>query len=327
MVGDTGMVKPEMVKPETVTVLMSVWNTPVGMLERAVCSILAQSLACFEFLILDDGSTNRPTLDYLEAAAAADRRIGLHREPHRGLTATLNRGLALARGELLARQDADDWSEPRRLELQAAYLDAHPEIGVVGSAAWTHQDDGKALWPVAMPLTHQRILEAFWRGNPFVHGAVMFRATAARELGGYREQLPCSQDYDFFWRLAQAAGSANLREPLYHYRYSAQSVSARRAAEQARAHAAARVLAASRYRGEPEDVAGALAAAETLAGDLLPAALKQADHLMLAGLYRRAARAYWSLARSRPASLTAWAKLARLAVFSAAGPARRWCFR
>jgi glycosyltransferase involved in cell wall biosynthesis len=297
------------------------------MLERAVESIAAQSLQFFEFLILDDGSTDRSTLDCLEACAAADPRIRLYREPHRGLTATLNRGLALARGELIARQDSDDWSEPERLERQITYLDVHPEIGLVGSAAWTHQDDGKALWPVAMPETHDRILEAFWRGNPFVHGSVMFRAEPARELGGYREQLPCSQDYDFFWRLAQAAGAANLGEPLYHYRYSAQSVSAERAAEQARAHAAARLLAEARYRGEPEDVAGAWAVAEAHARDLLPAALKQADHLMLAGRYRRAASAYWSLARSRPASLTAWAKLARLALFSAAGPARRWCFR
>jgi hypothetical protein len=197
----------------------------------------------------------------------------------------------------------------------------------VGSAAWTHQDDGAALWPVRMPQTQERILEAFWRGNPFVHGSVMFRTAEARALGGYREQLPCSQDYDFFWRLAQNWGAANLSEPLYHYRYSAQSVSASRAAEQARAQEAARLLAQARFRGEPEDVTQALAAAAAQLHDALRAGLKQADHLMLAGRYRRAASEYWKLARSRPASLVAWGKLARLAVFSLAPPARRLSFR
>jgi glycosyltransferase involved in cell wall biosynthesis len=318
------------------TVLMSVYNTPPRMLRRAVESILKQSLSQslpdFEFLILDDGSTEGSTLACLAEFAAADPRICLHLEPHRGLTTTLNRGLALARGEFIARQDADDWSEPNRLELQAACLAVHPEIGLLGSAAWTHQDDETPLWPVRLPEAHERILEAFWRGNPFVHGAVMFRADLARRLGGYREQLPCAQDYDFFWRMAQSTRAANLIEPLYHYRYSAESVSALRAVEQAHAQAAARVLAQARLRGEPEDIARALESAtagcgRTLDATLRGAALKQADHLMLAGGYGRAARAYWDTARSRPASLMAWAKLARLAVFSLAPPVRRWSFR
>lgn len=310
-----------------VSVLMSVWNTPPRMLERSIASVLAQTLGGFEFLIVDDGSTEPATLECLRQAAACDARIRWYREAHRGVTVTLNRGLALAQGDLIARQDADDWSEPRRLELQCAYLDAHPEIALVGSAAWTHQDDGTELWPVRMPQTHERILEAFWRGNPFVHGSVLFRAAEAREAGGYRPQLPCSQDYDFFWRLAQYWGAANLPEPLYHYRYSAQSVSASRAAEQAQAGEAARLLAGARFRGEAEDVGLALAVAAVHSGNALRDGLKQADHLMLAGHYRRAAREYWKLARSRPASLVAWAKLARLVVFSLAPPARRLSFR
>ena len=225
--------------------------------------------------------------------------------------------------------------EPNRLELQAACLGAHPEIVLLGSAAWTHQDDETPLWLVRLPETHERILETFWRGNPFVHGAAMFRTAPARRLGGYREQLPCSQDYDFFWRLAESGGAANLAPPLYHYRYSAESVSARYAYLQAQAREAARLLAQARFRGEPEDIARALdSAARKLGKDgcagtatLKRAELKQADHLMLAGRYRRAAHAYWGAARSRPASLLAWAKLARLAVFSLAPPARRWSFR
>jgi glycosyltransferase involved in cell wall biosynthesis len=313
-----------------ITVLMSVYNTPAPMLERSIQSILSQSLTAFEFLILDDGSTEPSTAAYLAEAAARDSRIRLLFEPHLGLTPCLNRGLALAQGDLIARQDADDWSEPQRLERQAAYLALHPETGLLGSAAWTHQQDETALWPVTMPETHTEILAAFAEGNPFIHGSTAFRTALARELGGYREKLHCSQDYDFFWRFTETAGAANLAEPLYHYRYSATSISASRAAEQGRALRAARLLAQARRRGEPEDIAGALGRSGNLGEEgagAVRAELKQADHMMLAGDYIRAGRAYRALAWSCPASLLAWAKLARLLLFSRSPRLRRWSFR
>jgi glycosyltransferase involved in cell wall biosynthesis len=309
-----------------VTILMSVFDTPAALLDRAIQSMLRQTYSDFEFLILDDGSQLAETRERLAEAASLDARIHLRREPHRGLTPTLNLGLALARGEFIARQDADDWSEPRRLERQIAFLNEHPEIALVGSAAWTHQHDGTPLWQVRMPETHSGILTAFWRGNPFVHGSVLFRTEAALEAGGYREQLRCSQDYDFFWRLTEAGGAANLAEPLYHYRYTAGGVSAARAAEQARGSRAARELAVARYRGVPEDIVHALAAA-WLPEDIFRAALKQADHLTLAGDYRQAARAYCELLRTHPWSPFAWGKLARLGIFRVAPPVREMCFR
>ena len=309
-----------------VTVLMSVWNTPPRMLERSAGSILAQTLSDFEFLILDDGSAEASTRAWLAEAASRDRRIRLSMEPHRGLTATLNRGLALASGELIARQDADDWSEPDRLERQSAFLKAHPGIALLGAAARTYQEDETPLWTVRMPETHAEILAAFPQRNPFVHGSVMFRAAPARRIGGYRSEFPCAQDYDFFWRLADGSGAANLPEPLYHYRYSGASVSASRAADQAHAHAAARFLAQERRLGQTEDVGRALAASEAGSDEVFRSLLKQADHVMLAGQYRRAARAYFAAARSQPGRLAAWAKLARLGIFSALPPARRLCF-
>jgi glycosyltransferase involved in cell wall biosynthesis len=314
-----------------ITVLMSVHNTPPSMLARAVESIRTQTWTNFEFLILDDGSTADSTRAYLiQLATARDCRIRLYFEPHRGLTPTLNRGLALAKGDFIARQDSDDWSEPDRLERQTAYLEAHPDTGLLGSAAWTHQQDETPLWKVRMPENQVKILEAFQRGNnPFVHGSVMFPAAAAQALGGYREELPCSQDYDFLWRLTETAGATNLAEPLYHYRYSAISVSAMRAVEQARAHRATRILARARRRGEPEDVAKAFAGCSDLEERCAraAAALKQADHMMLAGDYRRAFRAYRTQVWSRPQDLLGWAKLARLGLFSVSPPLRRWSFR
>lgn len=289
---------------DVVTVLMSVYNTPAALLHRAIRSVLQQTYSDFEFLILDDGSDHLDPREW-----PVDSRIRLRREPHRGLTATLNLGLTLARGEFIARQDADDWSEPLRLERQVGFLNDHPGIALLGTAAWMHQHDGTPLWPARMPETHAEILNAFPRRNPFVHGSVMFRTEAARDAGGYREDLACAQDYDFFWRLAGKHGAANLAGPLYHYRYTPFSVSAQRAADQARG-----VLAARQHF-------------EWLPEDALRAALKQADHLMLAGDYRAAAREYGTVLRSHPGSLLAWGKIARLGIFRFVPSFRELCFR
>ena len=307
------------------TVLMAVYDPPLEMLDCAIESILCQTFADFEFLIVDDGSKDTNVRRRLSRRATCDGRIRIAAEPHRGLTVSLNRGLKLARGTWIARQDADDWSEPTRLERQMEYLRSHPDTTVLGTGFWTHQQDGRPLWPVRLPTAHAGILARLPRGNPFVHGSVMFSRAAAVAAGGYREEFRCSQDYDFLWRLAERGIAANLAEPLYHYRYTSGSVSAGRAAEQACAHRAIQRLAAARQNGEPEDVDGALAAA----GDehALGALLKQADHLMLAGDYLRACASYSKLLKSHPHDVVAWAKLARLGVFSAFPRLREACFR
>jgi hypothetical protein len=146
----------------------------------------------------------------------------------------------------------------------------------------------------------------------------MFRKAEALAAGGYCETFRCSQDYDFFWRLSERHGAANLPEPLYHYRYTSGSISAGRAIEQRRAHHAIRKLAHARQRGEPVNPAAALAqATEELdsSSGVFRALLKQADHLMLAGDYRKAARSYFELLAGHPWSAVAWGKIARLGLF------------
>jgi len=319
--------------PMPVTVLMPVFDTPPAMLRAAIESILNQSFRPFEFLILDDGSRSPDTLSVLDRYALRDRRIRICREPHRGVTGALNRGLELARGEWIARQDADDWSARTRLERQAAFLKENPRAVLCGAQASMHRADGRALWPTRLPGPHERIRAAFPRGNPFVHGATMFRAGTARAIGGYCEEFPCAQDYDFFWRLSEAGEARNLDEILYHYRFTSGAVSARRAGEQAQAHRAAGILARARESseaGEATDVAHALDQAGRAAdarGGALRAALKQADHRMLAGDYFGAAKAFGSLTIGHPGSPWAWAKLARCAVYTLLPAAREACFR
>jgi glycosyltransferase involved in cell wall biosynthesis len=317
-------------RPPTITVLMPVRDTPAPMLDQAIDSILTQTFTAFEFLILDDGSRDVATIACLERRAVQDGRIRLETMPPLGLTRALNRGLEHARGEFIARQDADDWSESRRLELQLAFLRAHPEAALCGTCAWTHQQDGTPLWRTHGPVTHAQIHAAFSRQNPFVHGSTMFRRDPALHIGGYREEFPCAQDYDFFWRLSETADAANLAEALYHYRYSGGAVSARRAADQGRAHRAAQMLASARRRGEPEDVGAALAALMSAPGDCrarFRASLRQADHRLLAGEYRQALKEYAELLRSHPASGVAWMKLVRCVIFMSVPAAREMCFR
>jgi cellulose synthase/poly-beta-1,6-N-acetylglucosamine synthase-like glycosyltransferase len=246
------------------------------------------------------------------------------------LTASLNRGLSLARGEFIARQDADDWSAPDRLERQIAHFERSSEDVLCGSNAWTHQQNGRTLWKTNLPRTHEALLAALPHGNPFVHGSAMFRRDAVLALGGYREAFRCSQDYDLFWRLTELHRAANLSASLYHYRYTSGSISAGKATEQLKAHNAIRNLAAVRARGGTEDPAAALARAEAelnSSSGIFRALLKQADHVMLAGDYPKAASSYFRLASTQPANSLAWKKIARLGVFRTMPFLREACFR
>jgi len=311
-----------------VTVLMSVYDPPAEMLDTAIASVLEQTLTDFEFLILDDGSRDHNVRVQLDSWAASDARIRLFHEPHRGVPATSNRGLALARGAYIARHDSDDWSEPDRLARQVAFLDQHPEIALAGTDTYSHSAGGKGLWRLRLPHTSAELERALLRGNPFVHGSTMFRRETALAVGGYREEFPCSSDYDFLWRLADAGGAVNLDEVLYHYRYTGGSISAQRAADQARTHRAAQLLAAMRRTGQAADIREALETAEqeTACQSFRPA-LKQADHLMLAGDFGSAGKAYLKVLEAHPRSALAWGKLFRLAVFAAIPRAREVSFR
>jgi len=313
--------------PSLVTVLMSVREIPVPMLQQAIESVLAQTLHHFEFLIYNDGGQDQAVLDALAVYAKRDTRIRVRHQPARGLTKTLNIGLSEARGQYIARHDADDWSEPDRLERQAAFLAQRSDIVLCGSNARMRQENGAPLWITRLPLEPAAINGALWDGNTFVHGSTMYRADAARGVGGYREDFACSQDYDFFWRLCDFGGGANLAAPLYNYRFRKDAVSARRAEEQASVHNVTQTLAWARRSGAFVDVGEALAGERKLFTLSLRARLKQADHRMLAGDYSGAVRAYASLLSSHPAQPLAWGKLIRWFVFLTAPPVRALCFR
>lgn len=195
----------------TISILLSVHNG-LPYLEAAVQSILAQTFREFEFLIVDDASTDG-TPDYLRTLT--DPRIRILSLPQNiGLTAALNAGLREARGEFVARQDADDWSHPRRLELQLAYLQSHPRCAAVGSQARLIDGSGRSLGKKDFPLSPHGIRFAHLFDNALAHTAVTFRRAEVLSLGGYDETWTASQDYELWSRLSATHDLANLPQRL-----------------------------------------------------------------------------------------------------------------
>ena len=203
---------PKMSADPKVTVLMPVYNAE-AYLREAMDSILAQTLTDFEFLIIDDGSTDSSAGI---VRSYTDRRIRLvQNERNLKLAATLNRGLALARGEYVARMDADDISLPERLARQVAFMDAHPAVGISGTWA---EAFGEARFSMPNPTDSERIRAKLLFDSALVHPAVILRPTLLAQHGlAYRDLYPID-DYDLWQRAARVFPLANLPEALLRYR-------------------------------------------------------------------------------------------------------------
>lgn len=206
-----------------VSVLLPVFNG-APYLAEAISSILEQSWGNFELIIINDGSTDGSG-DI--AKRFADSRIRYFEQKNAGLAATLNRGIGLARGAYIARQDADDISKPERFARQLAYLEANPDCGMVGSwADLLREGDAKTL-VLKHPTDSTMIKTDLLFDNPFVHSSIMMRKNSLQEVGGYTED-PARQppeDYELWSRFARRYDLANLPEALVIYREVPGSIS------------------------------------------------------------------------------------------------------
>jgi hypothetical protein len=201
-----------------VSVLMSVFNGE-SYLKESMESILNQTFSDFEFIIVDDGSTDS-TAKILRNYRDP-RLVLLHNEQNIGLTRSLNRGLTYVRGDFIARQDADDVSLPYRLERQVAFLKAHPAVGILGSYCRLIDGEGRRLWLYQVPTHDLHIRWTSLLGNPFAHPSVMVRRDILTANGlCYDETLSVAQDYDLWAKILRHAQGANLSEPLILYRLS-----------------------------------------------------------------------------------------------------------
>lgn len=209
-----------------VSVLLPVYNGE-RYLVSAVESVLRQTFGDFELLILDDGSTDG-TARICERLAARDARVHVRRRENRGLVPTLNELIAMARGDLLARMDADDLCLPERFARQIDFLCDHPDVVCVGSDVEMIDEAGRLLTHLALPLSDADIQEASLSGHTSLfHPAVMMRAHVVRQVGGYRDEFYTAEDLDLWLRLGEAGRLANLPDALLRYRLHSQSMSGR----------------------------------------------------------------------------------------------------
>ncbi|HEY5742511.1 MAG TPA: glycosyltransferase [Terrimicrobiaceae bacterium] len=208
-----------------VTVLMTVYNAG-RFFEPSIRSILNQTFRNFEFLIVDDGSTDG-SANLAELWAGRDSRIRFIRHSeNKGQTIRLNEGLGMAKARWIARQDADDFSHSARLALQYQFLGDHSDVVLLGANGRIIDGNDRLTGLLDAPLSQHGITWTAPFLNPFMHTAVIFRADVIRdEFGGYDEEYRIAQDYELWTRVIGKYPSANLPDRLVCYRHLATSMS------------------------------------------------------------------------------------------------------
>lgn len=212
-----------------ISVLLPVYNA-AQYVDQAVTSILEQTLADFELILIDDGSTDGSG-DKLRNLASKDSRIRLIQRENRGLVPTLNQGIFLAQAPYIARMDADDISMPERFARQYEYLEQHPNVVALGSAI-QYMDSSGALGRIKNYPVGNTVSSALMWGSPLAHPAVMLRASAVRKVGGYPDDFPHAEDYALWLRLQSIGIIDNLKDVLLRYRIHGGSVSCIHALQQ-----------------------------------------------------------------------------------------------
>ena len=211
-----------------VSVVTSVYNGE-EYLEECVDSILNQTFQNFEYIILNNGSTDG-TARILQRYT--DPRLRIIHQENLGISKSLNKGINLSNSELIARLDADDFSSPQRLEKQVTFMGKHPDIVLCGSR-WLELVGGKLFKQiVAFVETDQAIKKSMSLFNPFSHSAVIFRKKTFIKAGGYSDRLKYSQDYELWLRMLALGKAWILKEELAVVRISEQSESHKNARKQ-----------------------------------------------------------------------------------------------
>lgn len=195
---------------------MSVYNGEVNVRET-IDSMLAQSFKDFEYIIIDDASTDN-TYQILKEYQQKDSRIVLLKNSQNlGLTKSLNKAIGYARGKYIARIDAGDISLPQRLQKQVDYMESHPDIGLLGTAiriVYRLSAENEIETDITLPANHEEILKMMRRMNPFGHVTVMFKTDLFRSLGGYDESFIVGQDGELWARMIQKTRVYNLHDVL-----------------------------------------------------------------------------------------------------------------
>lgn len=249
----------------TVTVVMPVFNA-AKYVSEAIDSILIQTLQDFEFVVVDDQSTDS-SLDIVRDYAKKDSRVRVLLNPNKGLAHARNAGSFAAQGEFIAVMDADDVALPLRLERQVAFLTANPHCVAVGAQTMLITESGDSIRECVRPTGHDEIEGVFLEGRAGVTApTAMIRAQAFREVMGYRQCFEYAEDLDLFLRLARVGQLANIQDVLLKYRVHVKSVSRKHSrVQKQRAIAALEEAYAERRLELPEQLRRNLAEVRSLA--------------------------------------------------------------
>lgn len=196
---------------------MSVYNGQ-SFLKEAIESVLDQTFEDFEFIIVNDGSSDGSG-EVLDEWASRDSRIQVVHQENRGIPCSLNRGWRMARGAYIARMDADDISLPKRFEKQVDFLEENPTVGVVGTNVEVIDADGERLQLPSTPTDPGLIAWRMLFTCPVWHPSVMMRKHVLRRVGGYGATILRSHDYDLWTRLIPFTNISNLPDVCLKYRW------------------------------------------------------------------------------------------------------------
>ena len=201
-----------------ISVVIPVYNGN-GYLATAINSILNQSFRNFEVIAIDDGSIDN-SYEILKSLAKTDSRLRVFKnKTNLNISRTLNRGIKLAKGQYIARMDADDIALPHRFAQQMKFLKKHPQVVILGGQCKTIDINGKLLGKKLFPVTDKQIREALYTTNPIQHPtAIINRALLPKNFTWYNPELPPAEDYDLFFRLGQFGKYHNLPIFLLKYR-------------------------------------------------------------------------------------------------------------
>jgi len=190
-------------KPPAVTVVVTSYATPTGLLAISLLSILGQTMEDLELILVVDGDLSPESEELLDSLQRADDRLVVFRPGRVGRAQALNLGLDAARSPLVGIQDADDASHPRRLEIQSALLQLTPKLAVLGAGARVSTSiTATADWPLGDGDPKVFVVgRSLLRSNPVVHSSVLARREALLAVGGYDERRTAQFDYDLLLRL------------------------------------------------------------------------------------------------------------------------------
>ncbi len=203
------------------SVVMSVYNGE-HYLKEALESILNQTFADFELIVINDGSTDS-TPKILKSYK--DPRLVIVHQENKGLVKSLNTGCKMAKANLIARHDADDKSLPTRFDKQIKYLKDNRQAVIVGSSMSVMNKDSKILHEHRVLLNDPELRQELLVRSPFAHGSVMFRKSAFEKAGQYNKDYWPAEDYELWLRMSLHGKLANLDDCLYIYREHAESIS------------------------------------------------------------------------------------------------------